>query len=65
MGSSPTFMGFPEAGIEFLANLAAHNNRTWFESHRQEYQTFLLEPAQGLVLALRNEVAGARQQYSH
>ena len=28
------FDGFPEAGLAFLRELAAHNDRDWFETHR-------------------------------
>jgi uncharacterized protein (TIGR02453 family) len=28
------FEGFPRAGLRFLANLALHNDRGWFEEHR-------------------------------
>ena len=28
------FAGFPKEGLRFLAQLAAHNDRSWFEEHR-------------------------------
>lgn len=52
MGNLSTFTGFPQEGIQFLADLAAHNERSWFEAHRDVYQTALLEPAQAFVMAL-------------
>jgi uncharacterized protein (TIGR02453 family) len=52
MDTPSTFSGFPQAGLEFLANLAAHNNREWFEAHKNDYQVLLLEPAQEFVLTL-------------
>ena len=52
MDTLPTFSGFPQAGLAFLANLAAHNNRMWFESHQKDYQALLLEPAQAFVMTL-------------
>lgn len=52
MDTLPTFSGFPQAGLAFLANLAAHNNRLWFESHQKDYQALLLEPAQAFVMTL-------------
>jgi uncharacterized protein (TIGR02453 family) len=48
MGTS-AFTGFPEQGLAFLAALHANNNRKWFEAHKREYQTNLLEPAQAFV----------------
>ena len=29
-----SFEGFPESGLAFLRDLAAHNDRDWFEAHR-------------------------------
>ena len=52
MDTVPTFSGFPQAGLQFLADLAAHNNREWFEAHKNDYQALLLEPAQAFVLTL-------------
>jgi uncharacterized protein (TIGR02453 family) len=52
MDTVPTFSGFPQAGLQFLADLAAHNNREWFEAHKNDYQEALLEPAQVFVMTL-------------
>jgi uncharacterized protein (TIGR02453 family) len=46
------FAGFPRDGLAFLAELAANNQRDWFAAHRQRFQSQLLEPAQGFVVAL-------------
>ncbi len=52
MNAISAFPGFPQAALDFLANLAANNNREWFEAHKDTYQTQLLEPAQAFVVAL-------------
>jgi uncharacterized protein (TIGR02453 family) len=52
MMREPGFAGMPAEGIEFLANLAGHNERAWFEAHRGEYETFVRRPMWGLVDAL-------------
>ena len=52
MDTQIAFTGFPQAGLKFLSDLAAHNERTWFEAHKEEYQKTLLEPAQAFVVAL-------------
>ncbi len=49
---SHAFSGFPRAGIQFLADLAANNNREWFELNKKVYQDQLLIPAQEFVIAL-------------
>lgn len=43
------FKGFPEKGLEFLKNLAANNNKTWFEEHRKVYDEHLVAPAVSFI----------------
>ena len=52
MADAKPFTGFPEEGLQFLHDLAANNNRDWFEANREHYQTTLLEPAVAFVAAL-------------
>jgi uncharacterized protein (DUF2461 family) len=40
-----TFQGFPKETVRFLAGLRAHNEKEWFEAHRDDYQRFLKHPA--------------------
>jgi len=47
-----TFSGFPASGLQFFAELAQHNDRPWFEAHRQTYLDCVLAPAQAFVSAL-------------
>jgi uncharacterized protein (TIGR02453 family) len=44
-----SFTGFTPESLEFFENLAAHNNKAWFEEHRDEYEQYLLEPLKLLV----------------
>ncbi|MCI1681701.1 MAG: DUF2461 domain-containing protein [Bacteroides sp.] len=46
------FTGFTTASIEFLKNLAANNNKEWFENNRNIYETCLLEPLKQLSMRL-------------
>jgi uncharacterized protein (TIGR02453 family) len=50
------FRGFPEEGLRFLAALREHNDRGWFQQHREEYERFLLEPARDFVEAMGAEL---------
>lgn len=52
MSDIPEFMGFSKQTLAFLEQLAKHNNRKWFETHRSDYEQHYVEPAQALVLAL-------------
>lgn len=46
------FSGFPEGTFRFLAGIAAHNERPWFEAHRRDYEQFYVAPARALVETL-------------
>ena len=46
------FTGFTRKTLEFLKNLKIHNNKTWFESHRPDYDQYLLRPMRQLVMEL-------------
>ena len=52
MSTIPPFAGFPDEGLTFLAELADHNNREWFEAHKDTYRNNLMTPAQAFVAAL-------------
>ena len=46
------FAGFYPETLSFLKNIAANNDKGWFEAHRQEYQDFLMQPLRNLVMDL-------------
>jgi uncharacterized protein (TIGR02453 family) len=45
-------IGFPKATFEFLAGIAAHNEKAWFEDHRELYEAGYVDPARAFVEAL-------------
>jgi uncharacterized protein (TIGR02453 family) len=47
-----TFTGVPDETFSFLRALAKHNDRTWFQAHRADYEAYWLEPAMQLVEAI-------------
>jgi len=49
----PPFEGFPREGIQFLKRLKRNNNRSWFEKHKGEYESFVKLPMQSLIAALK------------
>ena len=51
---------FPEKTVNYLEELAANNQRQWFEDNRFRYENDLLEPAKSLVLDLGEKLAGIR-----
>ena len=50
MAQDSTFNGFPKKGLTFFKNLAANNNKTWFEEHRSDYDKYVLDPARDFIL---------------
>ena len=51
------FPGFPPAAQRFLADLAANNDRDWFNANKATYETAIKAPAQALLACLEPELA--------
>ena len=49
---SPPFGGFPLEAIGFFKNLERHNNREWFQAHKDVYESACREPMKNLVAEL-------------
>jgi uncharacterized protein (TIGR02453 family) len=47
-----TFTGFKPEAIQFLVDLAANNDRTWFQPRKAEYERLLKEPLEQMIAAL-------------
>ena len=52
MSELESFDGFPAEGLQFLQDLEINNNKEWFQANKKTYETSLLAPAQGFVVAL-------------
>ena len=46
------FTGFPREAFTFFKNLAAHNNREWFQAHKDVYDRAVRGPMQSLCAEL-------------
>ena len=46
------FTGFKPEAIQFLVDLAAHNERAWFQPRKADYERLLKEPMELLVADL-------------
>ena len=55
--SSPAFTGFQPEAIQFLADLAEHNDRAWFQPRKAEFERLLKEPLEALVADLDDRFA--------
>ena len=47
-----SFNGFFPETLNFYTELAAHNNKSWFETHRSDYEDYVLEPSRDFVVAV-------------
>jgi uncharacterized protein (TIGR02453 family) len=50
-----SFAGFKPEAIDFLAELAANNDRAWFQPRKAEYERLLKTPLEELCVALEAE----------
>jgi uncharacterized protein (TIGR02453 family) len=50
--TSVTFSGFEPGAIQFLADLAANNERAWFQPRKADYERLLKRPLEALCEAL-------------
>jgi uncharacterized protein (TIGR02453 family) len=57
MAASHPFAGFTPGAIQFLTDLAANNERAWFQPRKGEYQRLLKEPLEALCTALAERLA--------
>lgn len=55
MATPDAFSGFKPEAVEFLRNLAAHNDRTWFQPRKADYERLLKEPMEELCVVLSGE----------
>ncbi len=51
---------FPSCAADFLGKLSRNNNREWFELHRDDYKSMLLEPAQNFVIEMGTKLQTIR-----
>lgn len=57
------FDGYPREGLEFLAGLAAHNDKAWYEPRKAVYEQAVKQPTIELVAALNDELARCAPDY--
>jgi uncharacterized protein (TIGR02453 family) len=55
--ATSAFTGFRPEAIQFLADLAAHNDRAWFQPRKAEFERLLKEPLEALCSALADRFA--------
>jgi uncharacterized protein (TIGR02453 family) len=46
------FDGFPKETFAFLRALSKNNKKAWFDAHKDDYQSFYVEPANAFIAAM-------------
>ena len=57
MNAPAPFPGFPPHTLSFLHQLAQNNEREWFQAHRADYESGVLEPALDFISAMEAPLA--------
>lgn len=57
MTTTTQFRGFPKAARTFYRNVARHQDRDWFDRHRDDYMSQVIEPAQSFIDTLGEHLA--------
>jgi uncharacterized protein (DUF2461 family) len=52
MAVAAPFAGFSPDAIQFMADLAANNDRAWFQPRKADYELLVKEPMEALLVAL-------------
>ena len=50
MSDQNVFNGFFKETVQFFNRLKKHNEKEWFQSHRDDYESFVLTPARSFVM---------------
>lgn len=56
------FAGFPPDCVAFLRDLAANNDRGWYQANKERFESSCLKPALDLITALQAPLAGLDPQ---
>lgn len=52
MPDNTGFSGFPKETADFYTQLKQNNNRSWFEAHKSDYETYVMTPSREFVVAM-------------
>ena len=60
MAVAAPFTGFSRDAVQFLVELATHNERSWFQPRKGDYERLLKEPMEALCRTLAERFEAAR-----
>lgn len=50
------FQGFSIETIKFFKDLKKNNTKKWFETHKQDYEMYVMQPAKAFVMAMGDKL---------
>lgn len=53
----PSFAGFSDATVNFIAGLSDNNSKQWFDTHRADYDTHYIGAAKDFIIALQDPLS--------
>ena len=60
----PRYAGFEKASIDFLAELAANNNREWFNDNKARYEEHVLDVALRFIQSMQDPLAQLAPEFT-
>ena len=58
------YAGFEQRTVDFLAELAANNNREWFKENKQRYEEDVLDVALRFIISMQEPLAGIAPRFT-
>lgn len=52
MSELSDFKGFSKETVDFFNNLKKNNSKPWFDAHKKDYETYVLQPSKDFVKAM-------------
>jgi uncharacterized protein (TIGR02453 family) len=50
------FEGFSKKTVKFFQDLKKNNTKKWFEAHKKEYETYVMQPSKAFVIAMGDKM---------
>jgi len=56
MPEQQKFQGFSKKTVKFFNDLKKNNTKKWFQDHKQDYETHVMQPARAFVMAMGDKL---------
>ena len=65
MEEIPKFTGFPKDGLRFFEEIKKNNHKEWFNKNKDQYEEYVLGPAQAFVVAFGERLKGISKGFAY